>query len=342
MEQRKTITIDINKNDTAICLKEFNVTESIKQWKLLADGPDHPVPYEVIRKVIYVELENEEKYIVKFVREPIFTTEIIEKQSAFSDLLMQHGIDTPKRLMKNQHYCIKYTKENLTMDVYAEEWVGDKIPHFTLNLYKKVGSVIGRIHRISQKEEFKIGFSLLFNEITQRDTSFKRLWKNNNLSLIPKAEYERMLYIYNYRLGKIKKIWTELPKAAVQGDIYSCNNIAIRNDNLAVYDFNLAGDEALVGDILLCWFRTIFDEKTEADLSGVSLKELWTVFIKAYQKERSLTDIEKKYFPDVYAVLGTVYYTKLLNFWMDSGNIQKAEENYKHLFELLEIEIISF
>lgn len=342
MEKKKIITINIDKNDTAICLKEFNVTEPIKQWKLLADGPDHPVPYEVIRKIIYVELENKERYIVKFVREPIFTTDIIEKQSAFSDLLMQWGIDTPKRLMKEQHYCIKYIKENLTMDVYVEEWVGNKIPHFTLDLYKKVGNIIGRIHRISQKAEFKIGFSLLFNEITQRDTSFKRLWRNDNFNLIPKTEYERMLDIYNYRLTKIKNIWTELPKAAVQGDIYSCNNIAIRNNNLVVYDFNLAGDEVLVGDILLCWFRTVFDEKIEEDLNRLSLKELWRVFIKEYQKERSLTDIERKYFPDVYAILGTVYYTKLLNFWIDSGNIQKAKENYKYLFELLETETISF
>ena len=336
------ITIDINKNDTLICLNKLGISESVKEWKLLADGPDHPVPYDVIRKIIYVELESAKKYVIKFVREPVFTTEIIENQSAFSDLLMEHGVDTPKRLMKDGHYCITYTKENLTMNVYMEEWVGEKILHFTLDLYEKTGSVIGKIHRISQKTNFQIGFSLLYNEITKGDTSFERLWTNRDHSLIPENEYAVMLQIYNRRLATIKRVWPVLPRAAVQGDIYSCNNIAIRNSGLAVYDFNLAGDEVLVGDILQCWFRTVFDEKIEEDLSKISRKEMWSVFMKAYQMERPLLNIEKKYFPDIYAILGVVYYTKLLNFWMASGDLQRAKENYKYLFELLETEKVLF
>lgn len=336
------ITIDIDKNDTIRCLKEFGILESVKEWKLLADGPDHPVPYDVIRKIIYVKLESSKKYVIKFVREPVFPTEIIETQSAFSDLLMEYGVDTPKRLMKNGHYCITYTKENLTMNVYMEEWVGEKISHFTLDLCEKTGSVIGKIHRISQKTNFQIGFSLLYNEITKRDTSFERLWRNRNHSLIPENEYAVMLQIYNRRLDTVKRVWTELPRAAVQGDIYSCNNVAIRNGGLAVYDFNLAGDEVLVGDILQCWFRTVFDEKIEEDLSKLTREKMWSVFIKAYQKERSLLNIEKKYFPDIYAILGVVYYTKLLNFWIASGDLQRAKENYKYLFELLNKEKLLF
>lgn len=336
------ITMDINKTDTAICLQKFGLTEPVREWKLLADGPDHPVPYDVIRKIIYAELENDEKYVVKFVREPVFPTRIIENQSAFSDLLMSHGVNTPRRLKKDGHYCISYEKDNLTMDVYAEEWVGEKLRHFTPELYEKTGGVIGKIHRIAQETKFYIGFSLLYNEITQRDTSLGRLWRNGDHSLIPDAEYESMLKIYNRRLEIIKKVWTTLPRAAVQGDIYSCNNLAVRDGRLVVYDFNLAGDEVLIGDILQCWFRTIFDEKIEKDLSRLSRGDLWSVFIRAYQEERRLTDIEKKYFPDVYAILGTVYYTKLLNFWMAAGNMQKARENYEYLFELLETEELPF
>ena len=113
----------------------------------------------------------------------------------------------------------------------------------------------------------------------------------------------------------------------MQADIYSCNNIAVRNGGLAVYDFNLAGDEVLIGDILQCWFRTIFDEKIEDDIRMLSIDKMWSVFIKAYQKERKLTDIEKKYLPDVYAILGTVYYTKLLNYWMITGKRQRAKKS---------------
>lgn len=336
------VTMDINKTDTSICLQKFGLSEPIKEWRLLADGPDHPVPYDVIRKIIYVELENAEKYVVKFVREPFFSTEIIENQCAFSDVLMKHGIDTPKRLTRDGKYCISYEKEHLIMDVYAEEWVGGKIPHLTLDIYEETGSVMGKIHRIAGETKYQIGFSLLYNEITERDTSFERLWRNGDHSLIPDEEYEIMLNIYNRRLDIIKTVWSSLPRAAVQGDIYSCNNIAVRNGGLVVYDFNLAGDEVLIGDILQCWFRTVFDEKIEEDLRKLSREEMWSVFIKAYQKERPLTDREKKYFPDVYAILGVVYYTKLLNFWMATGKREKAEDNYTYLLELLNTEELPF
>lgn len=336
------VTINIDKEDTAACLRKFGIFDPISKWKLLADGPDHPVPYDVIRKIIYAELKSGEKYVVKFVREPVFSTEIIENQSAFSDLLMEHGILTPKRLKKSGSYCVSYEKNGLLMDVYAEEWVGEKIPHLTPDLYKKVGGVIGKIHRIALDTDYRIGFSLLYNEITERDTSLDRLWRNGDHSLIPQEEYERILSIYNRRLAVVKEVWKQLPRGAVQGDIYSCNNIALREDRLVVYDFNLAGDEVLIGDFLQCWFRTVFDEKIEEDLKELSRSELWEVLITAYQKERRLQEIEKRYFADVYAILGSVYYTKLLNYWLVLGQKDRARENYPFLFSLLETERIKF
>lgn len=329
------ITLEISAADTKECLHKFGLYDSIKEWRLLADGPDHPVPYDVIRKIVYVELENGDKYVMKFVREPVFTTQIIENQSAFSDLLMKYGIETPKRITVQGHYCVSFEKENLVMDVYIEEWVGEKISHLTMELYKNTGTIIGRIHNVSLRTEFKIGFSLLYNEITERDTSFSRLWRNGNERIIPKCQYEKMLEVYNRRLVIIKQIWSKLPRAAVQGDIYSCNNIAKKNGKLVVYDFNLAGDEVLIGDILQCWFRTVFDEKIEDDLAMLSKEKMWSEFILAYQSERNMTDIERKYFPDVYAILGVVYYSKLLNYWMDKGDCLRAEVHYSFLIELL-------
>lgn len=336
------ITLEINVDDIKICLHKFGVVDPIKEWRLLADGPDHPVPYEVVRKIVYLELENGEKYVMKFVREPIFTTRIIEKQSAFSDLLMDNGIKTPKRKMVDGCYCISFEKEKLVMDVYIEEWVGEKIPQLTMKLYKNIGSVIGKIHKISQYTGFQIGFSLLYNEITERDTSFSRLWRNGNQSVIPQKQYEEILEIYNRRLAVIKRIWSKLPRAAVQGDIYSCNNIAEKDGTLVVYDFNLAGDEVLIGDILQCWFRTIFDKKIEDDLALLSQDEMWSEFILAYQSQRTLTNIEKKYFPDVYAILGVVYYSKLMNYWIDKGERLRAQNNYSFLMELLKTQKLPY
>lgn len=330
----------INENDIVKCLNDFGIFNKIKKWDFLAHGPDHPVPYDVIRKIIFVELEDSKKLVIKFIKEAIFTSEIIEHQSAFSDLLRKNGIDTPYRFTKSGKYCIPFFKDGILMDVTLEEWIGEKIPHFTLDLYKEVGETLGKMHKIAIDDSRAIGFSLLYNEIICRDTSYERLWGKADHSFISATEYNKILDIYNKRLSIVKNIWTSLPRAAVQGDIYSCNNITVRDGRLSVFDFNLAGDEVLIGDILQCWFRTIFDIKIQDDLNGISLIELWRAFIGAYLKERPLTDIECKFFSDVYALLGVVYYTKLLAYYVLNNNKDKAEKEYSYLFELLQTQEI--
>ena len=334
--------MEITLKDLEFCLEKFNIKNTISSWEVLADGPDHPVPYDVIRKIIYIQLDNSDSYVMKFIREEVFPTEIIESQSAFSDLLGGRGIRTPKRIKKDNHYCISFEKEGLTMDVTMEEWLGQKIPHLTLPIFEEVGRIMGKMHTVSLQENPRIGFSLLYKEILERDTSYERLWGRLSHDFIPADDHAEILAIYNARLAVVKKIWADLPVAAVQGDIYSCNNLAMVDNALAVYDFNLAGDEVLIGDLLLCWFRTIYDERIEEDLRKLNVDEMWKALIENYKKERAFTQKEIEFLPDVYALLGTVYFTKLMVCWVATGRTELAEQHYRHLFTLLKTEKLPY
>lgn len=44
--------------------------------------------------------------------------------------------------------------------------------------------------------------------------------------------------------------WEGLPRYATQGDI-SINNLSFVGEELAIFDYNIAGDETLVGDMVL-------------------------------------------------------------------------------------------
>lgn len=328
----------ICEQDLAVCFGQYGINKKIKNWHILADGPDHPVPYEVIRLIIYAELEDEtDKYVVKYVREPVFTTEIIENQCAFSNLLRDNGIRTPFRLKANGHYCTSYTKNGLRMDVTIEEWVGEKPEHMTMDLFEQVGRTLGKSHRVSLEHGPEIGYSLLYDEVTTKDTSYERIWKTTRHDFISPTDLKQILSLYEKRINIIKKNWTKLPRAAVQGDIYSCNNFTVRNGTLVMFDFNLAGDEVLIGDMLLCWFRTIFDENMQEDLKNIRREDLWLRFIQAYQKERPFTEIEKQYLADAYALFGTLYYTKLLVYYVQTGQKLKAAERYRDTIRLLNV-----
>ena len=330
--------MEICEQDLIACFRQFGIKKKIRRWHILADGPDHPVPYDVIRLIIFAELEGDTaKYVVKYIREPIFTTKIIENQCAYSDLLRDNGIQTPFRLMSDGHYCISYTKDGLRMDVTIEEWVGERPTHMTLELFEQVGRLLGRSHQVALEHNLKIGYCMIYDEVMTKDTSYERIWKTIRHDFISPTDLKQILSLYEKRINIIKKNWTKLPRAAVQGDIYSCNNFTVRNGTLVMFDFNLAGDEVLIGDMLLCWFRTIFDENMQEDLKNIRREDLWLRFIQAYQKERPFTEIEKQYLADAYALFGTLYYTKLLVYYVQTGQKLKAAERYRDTIQLLNV-----
>ena len=328
--------MEIKIEDVQKCAEKFGIRDAVLDITLLADGPDHPVPYDVIRKIIRVDFEDGKYTVMKFVREPIFTPEIINRQCAFSDLLGENGVYVPKRYRRQGTYCIKYIKESLEMDVYMEEYFKDMIPVLTVDIFGQIGRTMGRMHAISQRLKPKIGYSMLYNEVMYKDTSYERIWRGWDHSFMEQELYSRLLEIYAHRIEIVKNVWCSLPKGAVQGDIYSRNNVALHEGNVAVFDFNLAGDEVFVGDCLLCWFRTIFDERMQDELKDISQSDLWNAFWSGYLCERPLSETEKKYFPDIYAILGCLYYTKLLVHFVMTNREELARVHWKDTFHFLE------
>ena len=113
--------------------------------------------------------------------------------------------------------------------------------------------------------------------------------------------------LHNDKKDKILQIWPYLPKSSVQGDIYSCNNVAMTENGIGFYDFNIAADEVLLGDMLHVWFRTIYDTSNEKQIKEWDLEECFKDYMEGYQLERSWTEIEKKHFFEVYSLLGSIY-----------------------------------
>jgi Ser/Thr protein kinase RdoA (MazF antagonist) len=328
--------MDITVADVEKCIRQYRILDTVVGIKVLADGPDHIVPYDVIRKIIRVDYGKRRSQVIKFVREPIFSKEIIERQCEFSDLLQEKGFMVPDRWKVGNDYCISYQKSGLSMVVTLEEWLSDSVEHMTRDIFASVAGLLGDMHRMSLKERFTIGFSLLYKEVTEKDTSYEPLWRGLDHSFISEKEYGKLLEIYNRRIMNLKSAWTKLPRAAVQGDIYSCNNLAWKNGRLAVFDFNLAGDEVLIGDLLLCWFRTVFDERIKQDLEKVDLKKMWNIFLGEYHKRRKLMDIERKVFSDIYAILGVLHFTKLLVHKIATGRKEEAMAQYPYILRLLQ------
>lgn len=321
--------------DIKFCLEKFGVNTPINKVILLEDGPGRPVSENDIRKIIRLDFIDGSKTVIKFVHEERVPASVIDQQCTLSDLLRDNGVPAPKRWKIGDSYCVKIIKDNLDLMVYMEEYLPDQISELTIDLFSQVGEMMGKMHEISDKLKPHIDFSMLYDEVLHRDIPYEKLWGKADHSFIRDEDMAKLLKIYDKRIEMLKKIWAELPMGAVQNDIYSCNNFCMYNGKIAVYDFNLAGDEAFIGDALRCWFRTVFDERTQDMVNSLDRKALWNGFWNGYFKERRLTDIEIKYFSDIYAILGCAYYTKLLVHLIDMGQKEYVVNNWDYTFDLL-------
>jgi len=288
----------------------YNITEQISDFKFFINWyNDKTSEMKVITKIDFV---NRSPLIVKFVREDKHLHDIIERQSEFSEYLRNQGILTPKRYTSGDSYCIKYKLCDMYLDVTVEDYFGEEIKTIDFNLAYKIGQLIARIHIISEKGNCHIGANTIFNVVGYNEVSgydaFVELGENGK---IDSEMYQKIKKAYSDKLERIKLLWDKLPKYATQGDC-SINNLTYIGGELGIFDYNIAGDETLVGDIVLEGLLTANEMDLAEGLSDTDHIELFRSFYDGYINERPLTVDEENVLSDIYAISSGLWFTKVV------------------------------
>lgn len=308
--------IEIKLDHIQDVFRYYEINKGIEAFKVLSDVQEWRGDKAAIRMIIQVNLDDGSRMIVKFLNERSFiidvskltiSTEIIEQQSKFSEMLRENGMIVPRKYDKNGKYCMPYVLSGIEVDVTVEDYLGETIEEFRPKMFKIYGELIGRMHQISLTKDSHINFRIVYNEVKENRTDFMKLFIGTDVSKLPKKIMEEIIQKHNDKKDKILQIWPYLPKSSVQGDIYSCNNVAMTENGIGFYDFNIAADEVLLGDMLHVWFRTIYDTSNEKQIKEWDLEECFKDYMEGYQLERSWTEIEKKHFSEVYSLLGSIY-----------------------------------
>lgn len=122
--------------------------------------------------------------------------------------------------------------------------------------------------------------------------------------------YRKIKTLYIAKLEKIKLSWIKLPRYATQGDI-SINNLSFVGENIGIFDYNVAGDETLVGDMVLEGLLTANEMDLSNGLTDKDRTELFKRFFNGYITERPLTDDEKNIFSEIYSASSALWFTKI-------------------------------
>ena len=325
----------INKQQLKVVFEAFKINEDILKWEGLVHIEKTINEQFILKQYVRVHTENA-SYILKLLSLPMCSNQTLEIQSRFSELYRENGIPTPKRfLAKNGFYLMPYCMEEKEILISLEEDAGDQILDFSSDIIVFMGRLLGKMHAISMGNKCRFRPGSLYCEFREGKTTYLPLWKRTGTDFLPSDIFERILKLYEEHMIEMKKTWDILPRYTVQSDMYRMN-LTKKDGKIRIIDYDRVGDEVLLADMLVTWFRFRFDPMIRNAFEDPDAIELWEKFLKAYEKERPLTENEKESFVHEYAVIGAVFCTKMLADAAACGDKKYAADNLKMILDVLE------
>jgi Ser/Thr protein kinase RdoA (MazF antagonist) len=319
----------IELQDISNILPLYNINSDVVDYTFFIDGFDED-SYEM-KFIIKVELTDGRLLVVKFIRQEMSPHNVIEEQSHFSEYLRNRGILTPKRYKSGDSYCIAYPFNGFTLDITVEDYFGEEIKDINNELAYKIGQLMGKNHRLAENDNFHINNRTLFNVVGKNDVSgYDDFLEFGKGGLIAGDIFTQICAVYNTKLNRLKDVWGDLPRYATQGD-YSTNNLVYIGDDIGIFDYNNAGDETLISDMVLEGLLTAYENGlTDADRLG-----LFKSFINGYIEQRPLSEKEKAVFSDIYAVAWGMWYSRIL---YSNNSLEELIKNkeYEKVSELMQ------
>ena len=268
-----------------------------------------------IKVILSVLLKDGKRAVIKILREeddlPEERTKI-EKQSAFSEFLRQNGIATPKRYMANGRYCNEYIYDCLSCNVTVEDWCGEEIKEINAEIAHKIGGLMARMHLLSLENKCEIGCGTLFSAAYWNDVDafprFCEICKNQHLDQTIVGQIQNLR---GEKLEAIRAVWDKLPKAAVQGDI-SINNLVDAKNELIVFDYNNAGDEVLISDLVMEGLLTAYEMDLPEGAGPGCREQIFPALLDGYLSIRKLSREEADTAWIVYTLYHSLWFTKIV------------------------------
>lgn len=339
----------IEEKDISDALKQYGIKGTLRNISYLIEQYREGIDPRA-RVIVKAEIDRSRSYIIKFILEPEHTQELIEDQSIFSECMRESGINTAKRFKCGNRYCMLFPVEGLTYNVTVEEYIGEELTFINDKMVEEIAYLMATMHNISQEKNLHIQRNTiwdLFDETKDISRGYKAFcdYRNNqkyNFALYDIKLYEKIINLYKKRLSKLKIVWNKLPKYATQGD-YSINNLVYKNDRIdGIFDYNIAGDEILVSDMIIEGLLVSYEMDLDDSLTDNEKDKLFKIFVKKYMEYRDLNEDELNIMDDIYAVVFPFWWMRIifdeensLKKHLEDNNIEKVNGFLKDTYKML-------
>lgn len=333
-------------------LKDYGITMKISDILIL---PDPAAKGEAL--TVRVEVKHRSPVILRIFKDGE-KHELIERRAAFAEHMRKNGIPTPEHYSKDGSYCLERYIDGERADVTLEDAVGEPIELLDEQTAYQAGKLMARMHRISFRDNLKLGAGTLFNALGVNRVlgleAFKKLAVKCDESQFKSVEYPHRLCtkpellreisaICSQKLASARNIWDRLPRCAVQGAFTMKNLLRSNEGALMISDFGMSGDVTLLGDMLLEGFL-LADSATVGQSDALKGDLIMKNFVEGYTSTCPLTPDERIAACDIYPVYNALRLSKIsadggysdaLEAVLAAGDCKRSDEKLAEIYALI-------
>lgn len=311
----------MNKNFATQILNSYGISAEIQYFECVQRLDE----LKCVRELFYIETVDG-RYICRLSNETNYPIPLIERQSFFAMMLYKNGVITAKKLQSNGCFCTEMSISNIPLKITLEEYLGKDLEDISLDSFFEFGSLLGRIHCVSENNRAKIGKSFISEAINNNRTDINRIF-NHAIPLFGESKIKSELAsAHDYLIKQTKSYLGRLPCGAVHGDLGIFNNLIDTVKGIGVIDFNLAADEAYIMDAVITYYSSIHKYAWQKKYESIGVDQIHKYFWKGYFQERSLNDLELECLSTISSLFDGLFYCKYLVDMWNSGEHDKAKK----------------
>ncbi len=314
--------MNLNAENLAPILREYGISTAITDVKCLLDRQDNENDVKLAARL---EVKHRSPLMIKLIRREGHPHNELERQCVFAEHLRRNGIAVPEHYSANGSYCLERSIDGVRVNVILEDIAECELLSIDADSAREAGKLMARIHRLSFRDNFKIGRSTDFNALGGNKMSgidtFRELAEKAEASMIRSVMYphrfckkpelcREIIAIYDRKLANAADVWGRLPCSAVQGDM-SLGNLYTSGDRLGVFDFDASGDETLIGDMILEGLLLANESTLAEGLSDEVRPELFKAFLEGYRAICPLTPDERMAACELYPAYNALWFSRV-------------------------------
>lgn len=266
---------------------------------------------EELRLLYRLDLQSGLRLVCRISREARYPGTLVEQQSRFSEKLRSYGLPTAKK------YRVLAGANSFVLDaqgcrVTLEQYVGADLDTVTLHTFFQLGLFLGQIHSVSERDPSPMDYAPMYQAIQQGRATFDRVLARSDPALGQHQDVRAVQALHDALVCRLREGGDRLPRGAVHGDLGAFNNLVTMEGRLFIIDFNLAGEEPFLFDLLSCFYASIYKYAWRGRLQGIDHRQAFSQFLWGYASRRKLTHEEVQQFGLAAALFDGLFYCKAI------------------------------